>query len=164
MLTATARAAGRVKSPAANASPSPTSARPEAVAAVFGLGTPIFSRATANPGPLRSTATRQLGPIALAPSRGACLSLPTHHLLMAAPLPVPGNFYGAFMGRPSGHSLSSLLAAWLGIIAVVVAGSTNLYWISRRWGPAMLRNPVVGRVVHLDEHRLERAHGWFDRW
>src|SRR5260370_23838710 len=62
------------------------------------------------------------------------------------------------MGRLYGHSLSTLLAAWLGIIAVVVAGSTNLYWIARRWGPAMLR------VVHLDERRLEKAHGWFDRW
>jgi len=80
------------------------------------------------------------------------------------PLPAPGNFYVAFMGRLDAGSLPRLLLAWLGIIAVVVAGSTNLYWISRRWGPAMLRNPVVGRVVHLNEHRLEKAHGWFDRW
>src|ERR1700732_4615203 len=42
------------------------------------------------------------------------------------PLPVPGDFYVAFMGRLYGHSLTSLLAAWLGIIAVVVAGSSNL--------------------------------------
>ncbi len=93
----------------------------------------------------------------------ACLAL-LYTEESGIPLPVPGDFYVAFMGRLYGHSLSTLLAAWLGIIAVVVAGSTNLYWISRRWGPAMLRNPVVGRVVHLNEHRLEKAHGWFDRW
>jgi membrane protein DedA with SNARE-associated domain len=87
----------------------------------------------------------------------ACLAL-LYTEESGIPLPVPGDFYVAFMGRLYGHSLSTLLAAWLGIIAVVVAGSTNLYWIARRWGPAMLR------VVHLNERRLEKAHGWFDRW
>lgn len=80
------------------------------------------------------------------------------------PLPVPGDFYVAFMGRLYGHSLSSWVAAWLGIIAVVVAGSSNLYWLSRRWGPALLRHPVASRVLHLDERRLARPRRWFDRW
>jgi membrane protein DedA with SNARE-associated domain len=87
----------------------------------------------------------------------ACLAL-LYTEESGIPLPVPGDFYVAFMGRLYGHSLATLLAAWLGIIAVVVAGSTNLYWIARRWGPAMLR------VVHLNERRLEKARGWFDRW
>src|SRR5207244_9776843 len=52
-------------------------------------------------------------------------------------LPVPGDFYVAFMGRLYGHSLSGWLAAWLGIIAVVVAGAADLYWLSRRWGPSV---------------------------
>src|ERR1700704_4446825 len=60
------------------------------------------------------------------------------------PLPVPGDFYVAFMGRLYGGSLPSLLAAWLGIILVVLAGSSNLYFIARRWGPAMLRHPLAG--------------------
>jgi membrane protein DedA with SNARE-associated domain len=80
------------------------------------------------------------------------------------PLPVPGDFYVAFMGRLYGHSLSTWLAAWLGIIGVVVAGSSNLYWLSRRWGPALLHHPLTRRVLHFDEHRLEKARGWFDRW
>jgi membrane protein DedA with SNARE-associated domain len=80
------------------------------------------------------------------------------------PLPVPGDFYVAFMGRLYGHSLTSLLAAWLGIIAVVVAGSSNLYFMARRWGPAMLRHPLAGRLLHLDERRFEKTRGWFDRW
>ena len=87
----------------------------------------------------------------------ACLAL-LYTEESGIPLPVPGDFYVAFIGRLYGHSLSTLLAAWLGIIAVVVAGSTNLYWIARRWGPAILR------VVHLNERRLEKARGWFDRW
>jgi membrane-associated protein len=80
------------------------------------------------------------------------------------PLPVPGDFYIAFIGKLYAGSLTSLVAAWFGIIIVVVAGSSNLYWISRRWGPAMLRHPVAVRLLHLDERRLERARGWFDRW
>jgi membrane protein DedA with SNARE-associated domain len=80
------------------------------------------------------------------------------------PLPVPGDFYVAFMGRLYGHSLSGWLAAWLGIIGVVVAGASNLYWLSRRWGPALLRHRRTSRVLHLDERRLEKARRWFDRW
>ena len=80
------------------------------------------------------------------------------------PLPVPGDFYVAFMGRLYGHSLSTWLAAWIGIIIVVVAGASNLYWLARRWGPALLRHPVAGRLLHLDERRLEKTHAWFDRW
>jgi membrane-associated protein len=80
------------------------------------------------------------------------------------PLPVPGDFYIAFMGKLYAGSMPNLLAAWLGIIAVVVAGSSNLYWLSRRWAPAMLRHRVVARWMHLDERRMERARRWFDRW
>jgi len=80
------------------------------------------------------------------------------------PLPVPGDFYVAFMGRLYGHSVSGWLAAWLGIIAVVVAGSSNLYWLSRRWGPALLRHPLATRMLHLNARRLEKMRRWFDRW
>jgi membrane protein DedA with SNARE-associated domain len=80
------------------------------------------------------------------------------------PLPVPGDFYVAFLGRLNAGSLQRLMLAWLGIIAVVVAGSSNLYWIARRWGPATLRHPIGRRLLHINEHRLEKAHAWFDRW
>ena len=80
------------------------------------------------------------------------------------PLPVPGDFYVAFLGRLNAGSLPRLLVAWLSIIAVVAAGASNLYWLVRRWGPAMLRHPVGRRVLHLNERRLQRAHVWFDRW
>jgi membrane-associated protein len=93
----------------------------------------------------------------------ACLAL-LYMEESGVPLPVPGDFYVAFMGKLYAGSLTSLLAAWLGIIAVVVAGSSNLYWISRRWGPAILGHPVMVRLLHLDERRLEKVRGWFDRW
>jgi membrane protein DedA with SNARE-associated domain len=80
------------------------------------------------------------------------------------PLPVPGDFYVAFMGRLNAGSVPRLLVAWLAIIAVVVAGATNLYWLARRWGPALVRHPVAARVLHLDTRRLEKTHAWFDRW
>jgi membrane protein DedA with SNARE-associated domain len=93
----------------------------------------------------------------------ACLAL-LYLEESGVPLPVPGDVYIAFMGKLFAGSLPHLVAAWLGIIAVVVAGSSNLYWISRRWGPALLRHPTVARLLHLDERRLNKTRGWFDRW
>src|SRR5438034_7177219 len=42
------------------------------------------------------------------------------------PLPVPGDVYVVYLGTVSSGSAARLLLAWLGVIAVVVAGSTNL--------------------------------------
>lgn len=79
------------------------------------------------------------------------------------PLPVPGDVYVAYLGRIGAGSLPQLLASWLAIIAVVVAGSTNLYLLSRRWGH-LLAEGRLGAVLHLDRGRLERAQRWFARW
>lgn len=80
------------------------------------------------------------------------------------PLPVPGDFYLAYLGKVYSSSFANLLEAWLGIIVAVLAGSTNLYWISRRWGPSLLLNPLIREVLGLNESRLERIHGWVYRW
>jgi len=80
------------------------------------------------------------------------------------PLPVPGDVYVAYLGRLNSSSISNLLLAWLGIIAVVVGGSTNLYLVSRRWAPAILRHRFVHDVLGVDEARLERFRRWSDRW
>jgi membrane protein DedA with SNARE-associated domain len=93
----------------------------------------------------------------------ACLSL-LYIEESGIPLPVPGDFYVAFMGRLNAGSMPHLLVAWLAIIAVVLAGATNLYWLARRWGPALLRHPRAGRLLHLDDRQLQKAHAWFDRW
>lgn len=80
------------------------------------------------------------------------------------PLPVPGDFYLAYLGKVYSESFLDLFEAWIGIIVAVLAGSTNLYWISRRWGPSLLLSPVVREVLGLSESRLERIHGWVSRW
>ena len=79
------------------------------------------------------------------------------------PLPVPGDVYVAFLGRLAGGDTVRWLGAWLAIIAAVVAGSTNLYLIGRRWGRQLIERPL-GAALHLDPHRVEAAERWFTRW
>ena len=79
------------------------------------------------------------------------------------PLPVPGDVYVLYLGRHAAGSAPVLFAIWLGIIAVVTAGSSNLYYISRRWGLRFLEHRL-SRVFHLDPERLQKAKGWFDRY
>jgi membrane protein DedA with SNARE-associated domain len=80
------------------------------------------------------------------------------------PLPVPGDVYVAYLGKLNASSFSNLVLAWLGIIAVVIGGSTNLFLVSRRWGPALLRHPFVRDVLGVDEARLETVRLWSARW
>src|SRR5438105_11010850 len=54
------------------------------------------------------------------------------------PLPVPGDIYVVYLGTIAAGSPPKLAAVWLAIIAVVVAGSSNLYLVSRRWGHRLL--------------------------
>jgi len=79
------------------------------------------------------------------------------------PLPVPGDVYVLYLGNLAKGNLGWLLAAWLGIIATVVAGSSNLYLISHRWGPRLIEHPLA-RVFGVDSSRLETAGRWFRRW
>src|ERR1700716_726412 len=80
------------------------------------------------------------------------------------PLPVPGDVYVAYLGKLNASSFSNLVLSWLGIIAVVVGGATNLSLVSRRFGPALLRHRFVHDVLGVDEARLERVRGWSKRW
>ena len=78
------------------------------------------------------------------------------------PLPVPGDVYVIYLGQASSGS-ASLIASWLAIIAVVVAGSSNLYLLSRRWGGRLIRGRL-GTILHLDPEGITRAERWFGRW
>jgi membrane protein DedA with SNARE-associated domain len=80
------------------------------------------------------------------------------------PLPVPGDVYVAYLGKVNASSFQHLVLAWLGIIAVVVGGASNLYLISRRWAPALLRLRFVHDVLGVDEERLETVRRWSQRW
>lgn len=79
------------------------------------------------------------------------------------PMPMPGDVFVMYVGHHTAQNLVTLLAAWLGLIAVVVLGATNLYLISRRWG-----RPIVERrfakLLHLTPARIDQTEQWFVRW
>ena len=76
---------------------------------------------------------------------------------------------GAFAGQSTilfGHRFDDGLSAYL---AMAVAGSLGYtvgavigWWIGLRGGRRFLERH--GRWVHLNEHRLDRAERWFERW
>jgi membrane protein DedA with SNARE-associated domain len=78
------------------------------------------------------------------------------------PVLLPGDIFVAYLGRRV-SSPTGWVIAWLALIAAVVLGSANLYWISRRWGRALLEGRL-GSVVHLTPKRLDRAERWFARY
>jgi membrane protein DedA with SNARE-associated domain len=79
------------------------------------------------------------------------------------PLPVPGDVYVLYLGHAAAGSLAKMVAAWLAIVTVVVAGSTNMFFISRRWGERLLRGRL-GAFLHVDAAAMARAERWLDRW
>jgi membrane protein DedA with SNARE-associated domain len=79
------------------------------------------------------------------------------------PLPVPGDVYVGYIGHSVAGSWPALIAAWLGIIAIVSAGASNLYLIARGWGPGLVRHRLAP-AFHLDPARLATAERWFARW
>ena len=79
------------------------------------------------------------------------------------PMPMPGDVFVMYVGHHTPHGLLMLLAAWLGLIAVVVLGATNLYFISRRWGRSIVEHRLA-KVLHLTPARIDAAERWFGRW
>jgi membrane protein DedA with SNARE-associated domain len=79
------------------------------------------------------------------------------------PLPVPGDIFVMYVGAHVPRHLLSWLSAWLGLIGVVVLGSTNLFFISRRFGRRLAQSRFA-HVVHLSPERLELAEKWFARY
>ncbi|HET6311898.1 MAG TPA: DedA family protein [Candidatus Nitrosotalea sp.] len=79
------------------------------------------------------------------------------------PLPAPGDVFVMYVGAHVPANLFSWIAAWLGLIAVVVAGATNLFFISRKFG-RQLAHSRVAEVVHLSPERLAKAEKWFDKY
>ncbi|MBO0702625.1 MAG: VTT domain-containing protein [Candidatus Dormibacteraeota bacterium] len=79
------------------------------------------------------------------------------------PVALPSDVLVANLGREFRGRPVVLIALWAGLVAGVVAGSTNLYLVSRRWGPAIARSRL-GFLLHLTPERLERSERWFRRW
>jgi membrane protein DedA with SNARE-associated domain len=55
------------------------------------------------------------------------------------------------------------LVTWLALIAAVVLGASNLYWIAQKWGQRIVGGRL-GAAVHLTPERLGRAERWFARY
>jgi membrane-associated protein len=79
------------------------------------------------------------------------------------PLPAPGDVFVMYVGAHVPANLASWVIAWFGLIAVVVLGASNLFFISKRFG-RRLAEGRLGTVVHLSSQRLERAERWFQRY
>jgi membrane protein DedA with SNARE-associated domain len=79
------------------------------------------------------------------------------------PMPMPGDVFVMYIGHHAGHGGLTWLAAWLGLIAVVVLGASNLYWISQRWGRSIVEHRLA-KVLHLTPARIDRAERWFGRY
>jgi membrane protein DedA with SNARE-associated domain len=79
------------------------------------------------------------------------------------PMPMPGDVFVMYVGHHASQSLLTLLSAWLGLIAVVVLGASNLYWISQRWGRSIVEHRLA-KLLHLTPARIDQAEQWFARW
>lgn len=79
------------------------------------------------------------------------------------PLPAPGDVFVMYVGAHVPRHWVAWIGAWLGLIAIVVLGATNLYFISRRWG-RRLATSSFAEYIHLSHERLERAEVWFRRY
>jgi membrane protein DedA with SNARE-associated domain len=76
------------------------------------------------------------------------------------PLPLPGDAILLYLGSHSRPLLLTLVLA----VAAVAAGSTNLYFISRRFGPRLLASKRLTAFLHLPPERLLKAQSWFERY
>ncbi len=79
------------------------------------------------------------------------------------PLPVPGDVYVAYLGRLAAGDVLRWLGAFFGIIVVVTAGATNLYWVSRRFGTRLVEHRLAA-AFHVDRRQLATAERRFARW
>src|ERR1700694_4164061 len=79
------------------------------------------------------------------------------------PMPMPGDVFVMYVGHHAGQGVLAWLAAWLGLIAVVVLGASNLYFISQRWGRSIVEHRLA-KVLHLTPARIDRAERWFGRY
>jgi len=80
---------------------------------------------------------------------------------MGLPLPVPGDVLIAYAGGRTGRPPLEA-AAVIGTVALATAlGSSVLYLVSRRTGPAILTR--LHRVLHVRPERVMQMQTWFQR-
>jgi membrane protein DedA with SNARE-associated domain len=79
------------------------------------------------------------------------------------PMPVPSEVSLGYLGQRLGNNPLALVATWLGLTALIVLGSTNLFLASRKLGPRLITSRI-GTAVHLTPSRVTRAQSWIRRW
>lgn len=79
------------------------------------------------------------------------------------PMPVPSEVSIGYLGQRLGNNPLALFATWLGLTALIVLGSTNLFAASRKLGPRLITSRL-GTALHLTPSRIARAQSWFTRW
>jgi membrane protein DedA with SNARE-associated domain len=79
------------------------------------------------------------------------------------PMPIPSEVSIGYLGKRVGAHPGALAMAWVGLTVLVVLGATNLFAVSRRWGPRLVTGRI-GTILHLTPDRLARAQRWFRRW
>ena len=79
------------------------------------------------------------------------------------PMPMPGDVFVMYVGHHASQSLLTLLAAWVGLITVVVLGASNLFFISQRWGRSIVEHRLA-KFLHLTPARIDQAERWFGRY
>lgn len=79
------------------------------------------------------------------------------------PMPVPSEVSITYLAHRLQSNPVALVATWLGLTALIVLGSTNLFAASRRFGPRLIKGRA-GRILHMTPDRLRRAQRWFRRW
>ena len=79
------------------------------------------------------------------------------------PLPLPSEVSIGYLGQRLDRNPLALFAAWIGLTALIVLGSTNLFTASRRFGPRLVCGRL-GTAMHLTPSGVARAQRWFARW
>jgi membrane-associated protein len=79
------------------------------------------------------------------------------------PLPLPGDVFLMYAGKQLPHDATAWAAAWVGFVACVTLGASNLYWVARRFGRGLALGRA-GALLHLTPARLKWAESWFERW
>jgi membrane protein DedA with SNARE-associated domain len=78
-------------------------------------------------------------------------------------LPIPSDAFVAYTGHVLSTTMWLLPIALLGLTACALVGASILFFISYRYGPAIMFGEM-GRVAHLNPDRIHRAERWFLRW
>lgn len=79
------------------------------------------------------------------------------------PLPAPGDVFVMYVGIHIPHLWAAWIVAWLGLVAAVVAGATNLFFLSKTFGTRLVQSRYA-EYVHLSPERLARAESWFKKY